>query len=258
MTNKKIIINDIDVNTLNSDEIACMNRYEVAHLFVKIVERLVAKEQENEELRQYHNKCCEENAKKLEEWLEKYNQVSRDFHNGKYCNEENCNLLKAKEQECEYWQKELDKTHLLMLERQNELIKEREKNEKLEECNDTLFKAIEEVNRINKKLDAENKKLKKAYCEFKNYCTCNTEKFLQTFADIKKVTEPYKMTIKKICGNCKKYDDCHACCYKDINCYKYTSSKTNACEEFTYSDEFVPNILANNILQKISEVINDR
>ena len=49
------------------------------------------------------------------------------------------------------------------------------------------------------------------------------------------------------------YDDCHACCYKDINCSKYTSSKTDACEEFTYLDEFVPNILSNNILQKISE-----
>ena len=137
--------------------------------------------------------------------------------------------------------------------RSPEVFSEKEKNEKLEECNHTLFKAIEEVNRINKKLDTENKKLKKAYCEFKNYCTCNTEKFLQTFAEIKKVTEPYKMTIKKICGNCKKYDDCHACCYKDINCYKYTSADTNACKEFTYLDEFVPNILANNILQKISE-----
>ena len=102
MTNKKIIIDDIDVNALCSDEIACMNRYEVARLFIKTVERLVTKEQENEELRQYHNKCCEENAKKLEEWLEKYNQVSRDFHNGKYCNEESCNLLKAKEQEYEH------------------------------------------------------------------------------------------------------------------------------------------------------------
>lgn len=75
--------------------------------------------------------------------------------------------------------------------------------------------------------------------------------------EIKEIAEPYKMPIKKICGNCKKYDDCHACCYKDINCYKYTSSKTNACEEFTYLDEFVPNILANNILQKISEVLKD-
>ena len=78
----------------------------------------------------------------------------------------------------------------------------------------------------------------------------------QTLTEIKEIAEPYKMTIKKICGNCKKYDDCHACCYKDINCYKYTSSKTNACEEFTCLDELVPNILANKILQKISEVEN--
>ena len=95
------------------------------------------------------------------------------------------------------------------------------------------------------------------------YQSCNIKdkkikNYEQTLAEIKEIAEPYKMLIKKICGNCKKYDDCHACCYKDINCYKYTSSKTNACEEFTYSDEFVPNILANNILQKISEVINDR
>ena len=75
----------------------------------------------------------------------------------------------------------------------------------------------------------------------------------KTLAEIKEIAETYKMTIKKICGNCKKYDDCHACCYKDINCYKYTSSKTNACEEFTYLDELIPNILANNILQKISD-----
>ena len=44
--------------------------------------------------------------------------------------------------------------------RNSEVLSEKEKNEKLEECNDTLFKAIEEVNRINKKLKAENKKLK--------------------------------------------------------------------------------------------------
>ena len=85
-------------------------------------------------------------------------------------------------------------------------------------------------------------------------------KLKQTLTEIKEIAEPYKMTIKKICRNCKKYDDCNACCYKDINCYKYTSPKTNACEEFTYLDEFVLNILANSILQKISEceVENER
>ena len=111
------------------------------------------------------------------------------------------------------------------------------------------------------------KELEAVYDDCKGCLTCNEalynanlyakeyKKLKQTLAEIKEIAEPYKMIIKKICGNCKKYDDCHACCYKDINCYKYTSSKTNACEEFTYLDEFVPNILANNILQKISEVI---
>ena len=44
--------------------------------------------------------------------------------------------------------------------RSSEVFSEKEKNKELEECNDTLFKAIEEVNRINKKLEAENEELK--------------------------------------------------------------------------------------------------
>ena len=56
-------------------------------------EYIKAKDESYEELRQYHNKCCEDNAKKLEEWLGKYNQVSRDFHNGDFCNTEKCQQL---------------------------------------------------------------------------------------------------------------------------------------------------------------------
>ena len=111
------------------------------------------------------------------------------------------------------------------------------------------------------------KELEAVYDDCKGCPTCNEalynanlyakeyRKLKQTLTEIKEITEPYQMTIKKICGNCKKYNDCYACCYKDINCYKYTSPKTNACEEFTYLDEFVPNLLANKILQKINEVI---
>ena len=89
-------------------------RYKAEKQIIKLNKTIKTKEQENEELQQYHNKCCEENAKKMEEWLEKYNQVSRDFHNGKYCNEENCNLLKAKEQECERWKKANDEKNELL------------------------------------------------------------------------------------------------------------------------------------------------
>lgn len=180
-------------------------RYMAEKQIIELNKTIKTKEQENEELRQYHNKCCEENAKKLEEWLDKYNQISRDFHNGKYCNEENCNLLKNKEQELknickafdiEYaideetgnligrcnklYKKEQECNKLyIQLEADEEYHKEEEntlrkiiknkeernielykENNKLKAENDTLFRAIEEVNRINKKLDAENEELK--------------------------------------------------------------------------------------------------
>ena len=41
--------------------------------------------------------------------------------------------LKRKEQECENWQKELDKTHLLMLEKQDALIKSMQECERLKQ-----------------------------------------------------------------------------------------------------------------------------
>ena len=117
---------------------------------------------------------------------------------------------------------------------------------------------LEQLNQLKVELEQE-KALKETYLTCYKAKHEDIEgalfKLKQTLAEIKEITEPYKMTIKKICGNCKKYDDCHACCYKDINCYKYTSSETSACEEFTYLDEFIPNLLANNILQKISEVV---
>lgn len=87
-----------------SDEEMCKEHPKC--FYKKVLKQLKRKEQEYEELRQYHNKCCEENAKKEAEWLEKFNQVSIDFYNGKYCNKENCNLLKAKEQECEELKKD--------------------------------------------------------------------------------------------------------------------------------------------------------
>ena len=148
-------------------------------------------------------------------------------------------------------------------------LKADEEYHKEEETN--LRQIIKNKEERNIKLYKENEELKKEleaiYDDCKGCPTCNEalynanlyakecRELKQTLAEIKEIAEPYQMTIKKICGNCKKYDDCHACCYKDINCYKYTRAETNACEEFVYLDEFVPNILANNILQKISEVI---
>ena len=83
--------------------IACRDKVNKCKYYT-LYKQLKRKEQEYEELRQYHNKCCIEFENEKQELLEKYNQVSRDFYNGKYCNKENCSLLKAKEQECEVLQ----------------------------------------------------------------------------------------------------------------------------------------------------------
>ena len=62
-------------------------------------EQLKRKEQEYEDLRQYHNKCCEEFKKEKQDLIDKYNQLSINFYNGDYCNTEYCSLLKSKEEE---------------------------------------------------------------------------------------------------------------------------------------------------------------
>ena len=88
-----------------------------------LLKALQRKEQEYEELRQYHNKCCKEFENEKQALLEKYNQVSINFYNGGYCNTEHCSLLKAKEQECEKYE------HLF-----NELDKRVSNNTKIFDC----------------------------------------------------------------------------------------------------------------------------
>ena len=119
MTDKQIIIDGVDVSGCNYYQYSMCTAtkdnygdcsfyckdYEMNYCYYKQLKR---KEQECEELRQYHNKCCIEFENEKQELLERYNQVSRDFYNGKYCNKENCSLLKAKEQECEEFKKELE------------------------------------------------------------------------------------------------------------------------------------------------------
>ena len=116
MTDKQIIIDGVDVSGCRQYMHRHMEDYDidildycryhfkpckdvdVKYCYYKQLKR---KEQEYEELRQYHNKCCIDFENEKQKLLGKYNQVSRDFYNGKYCNKENCSLLKAKEKERE-------------------------------------------------------------------------------------------------------------------------------------------------------------
>lgn len=114
MTDKEMIINGVDVSeceflwkeklpkkVCNNGNLDCDCNSNPNCYF----KQLAREKEEIEELRRYHNKCCKENTEKFKHWLEKYNRLSRDFYNGKYCNKENCSLLKAKAQECEELEK---------------------------------------------------------------------------------------------------------------------------------------------------------
>ena len=125
------------------------------------------------------------------------------------------------------------------------------------------------------KLQAENEKIKTALkfrdsnIDAKNKeiirkCKNNRElidknwKLIKTLTEIKEIVKPHQRNIDKICGHCRRYDGCHACCIDDINCYQYKKPTTPACDKYCELKEFEINKIANQILQKISEVENDR
>lgn len=109
MVNKQII-DDVDVSEckyfcLNQMGNNCLNHNRGFSMNCNnnncYYKQFKRKENELEELRQYHNKCCEEFKKEKQDLIDKYNQLSINFYNGDYCNTEHCSLLKAKEKECE-------------------------------------------------------------------------------------------------------------------------------------------------------------
>ena len=113
MTDKQMIVDGVDVSRCEFYQIEANELYPKANYcgsmrntFCEIepncyYKQLKRKEQEYEELRKYHNKCCEEFENEKQKLIDKYNQFSKDFFIGKYCKKEYCDLLKAKEQECE-------------------------------------------------------------------------------------------------------------------------------------------------------------
>ena len=78
-------------------------------------------------------------------------------------------------------------------------------------------------------------------------------KLSKTLTEIRELAKPYQRDIDKICGYCRKYDSCHACCIDDLKLYEYRTGTTKACERFVELERFNINIMANDILQKISE-----
>ena len=114
--------------------------------------QLKRKEQEYEELRQYHNKCCEEFEKEKQNLIDRYNQFSKDFFIGKYCKKEYCDLLKAKEQECEKLKSQVDEDYnyyTTELKTLRDIISNKEKrNAALFLTSGRYRKAFEEIEKV--------------------------------------------------------------------------------------------------------------
>lgn len=136
----------------------------------------------------------------------------------------NCHYkqLKRKEQECE-----------------------RLKNERTVD----LVKQLDQLKAENAELKVQNIKYMNGNISYQ----LKNSLYKQTLTEIKEIAEPYQKDIDKICGNCRRYDGCHACCMDTLNNYEYRTGTTKACDKFIELKDFDINKLANQILQKISE-----
>ena len=111
-------------------------------------------------------------------------------------------IINEKEQECEELKKTIQFKNEMQMEvcgeKNGEIEKLKAENEELERlykelqddmlaCNKcrTTIKLQQQLNQLK----AENKKLKQTSCNFKNYCTYDTEKLEQTLIEIKEIAE---------------------------------------------------------------------
>lgn len=214
MTDKEqIIIDGVDVSgcrygEIEKDVFKCSCEYNVrsASMFCKDnpnchYKLYKRKEQEYEELRQYHNKCCEEFEKEKQNLIDRYNQFSKDFFIGKYCKKEYCDLLKAKEQECEELKEECEALKLENQELYTILADLKEvrklKDEYMQKCEE-LKKPLETSEEWRIKAESLNEKL-----ELRNTC------YRKALEEIEKEIRDFQ------CDNCEDYH-CETCDMKDI------------------------------------------
>ena len=79
------------------------------------------------------------------------------------------------------------------------------------------------------------------------------DNYYQTLQEIKAIAKPFAKCYTHTCRNCEKYDNAHACCIKDINCYKYNVGSKSFCKDFVLpTKQFYQQILAN-VITKITK-----
>lgn len=81
------------------------------------------------------------------------------------------------------------------------------------------------------------------------------ENYGSALEEIREILKPFAKCYTHTCRNCEKYDAAHACCAKDINCYRYNDGSNSTCEDFTLpTKQFYQQIFAN-AEYKINEVL---
>ena len=216
MTDKQIIIDDIDVSRCqkqgetivgitcgNGERIRLANEIITKHKLCKdnpncIYKQLKRKEQECEELREekaYTDMACEQFEKQLQSKEQECEELKRALI------DDQCFIKISKKCARAYCIDEELRKQLDQFKKSNEeLQKENERlNMELAKVYEDIklsplcYKCDEEecLRKEIDKLKAEKKELKKVSCKFKSYCTCNTEKFLQTLTEIKPILEFY-------------------------------------------------------------------
>ena len=176
----------------------------IANCFIKdLYKQLQDKKQQYEELRQLHNSCCEEFKQEVDLRIDAYNKLSRDFFNSKYCNTEHCKLLQEKEKECENWQAELDKTHLLMLDKQDKCIQSLNENEELKK---QLQEKQQECEALNEKVAGIIYLLTGGRLSYSTYTpeACEQAYHDQLEIDVERATKELQEQIKEKEQECEK------------------------------------------------------
>ena len=183
--------------------------------------------------------------------LESYNEQLKESQNIQIKESEILREhLKAKEHECE----ELKEKYLELKEQNGSYIVQL----------NTANEQLDQLKVENEELKMKNSILEDEYKILEDNLDSRTRDFedvidgyKQTLTEIKEIAKSYQRDIDKICGYCRRYDGAHACCMDDLNRYEYRTGTTEACNRFIESERFDINIVANKILQKISEVEND-
>ena len=181
----------------------------------------------------------------------------------KECLEQECEELKEAQKNSRCAWKSLEGTfcpeaqqQLDQLKAENEILKEKFEIAIKNNMDKTLLRLEkgdiqEELQEIREQFGIET-----LYCHVDNtrvHRCLDVLRLKDTLTEIKEIAEPYQKDIDKICGNCRRYDGCHACCMDTLNNYEYRTGTTKACDKFIELKDFDINKLANQILQKISE-----